>query len=85
MRPLHEFLVEQANKAGYLTARELFRACTDAGLTVTYNAVYQWWTGMSRPSPEHATALAELLDIPLAERHALFALPVVNRPNRPAA
>ena len=85
MRPLHEFLVSHAQAQGHVAPKDLHKACVDRGLNVTYNAVYQWWTGMSRPSPEHATALAEVLAIPLNERHALFALPVVNRPNRPAA
>lgn len=46
-----------AEKRG-LTQSDLARA-----MSVTRNAVYQWWTGGTRPSKESITKLAEVLDV----------------------
>jgi hypothetical protein len=60
---------------GYETPAQLHKALIDAGAELTYEAVYQWWTGKARPE-RHATALVELLEFTDKERLLLYELPL---------
>jgi transposase InsO family protein len=67
---LHSLITAALAEKGW-TAADLHRALTDAGVTLSFSAVYLWTTG-GGVADKHRPVLARVLGVPL-ERLALAA------------